>query len=311
MQVVSFDNESYLKILNVDTMRPFFMSIVSDSNHWMFISSNGGLSAGRKNIEYTLFPYYTDDKITESADITGSKSIFRIRTGNNIQIWEPFSERYTAKYDISRNLWKSIYGNKIIFEEVNHELGLTFSYQWNSSKIFGFVRKAWLKNFSGYKHQITLLDGIQNIMPYGVPGDLQRSTSNLVDAFRRSELETSSGIGIYALSAIIVDKAEPSEALKANITWSLGLDSPKHLLSSMQLDNFRKNREVTEETDIKGEKGAYFVCKEISLPAQSEKYWKIIANVNQNHAQIISLCKSIKDKVDLETQIQDDIDAGT
>ena len=77
-------------------MRPFFMSIVSDSNHWMFISSNGGLTAGRKNAEYALFPYYTDDKITESVDITGSKSIFQIHHNNEIHIWEPFSERFTV-----------------------------------------------------------------------------------------------------------------------------------------------------------------------------------------------------------------------
>ncbi|MBW6533459.1 MAG: hypothetical protein K0B11_00480 [Mariniphaga sp.] len=311
MEVVNHENENYFKILNHDVLRPFFMSIVSDANHWMFISSNGGLSAGRKNPEYALFPYYTDDKITESADITGSKTIFRVLTENQTHIWEPFSERFTGKFNISRNLYKSTYGNKIIFEEINNDLGLTFSYQWNSSKIFGFVRKAWLKNTSGNDYEITLLDGIQNIMPFGVPSDLQRSTSNLVDAYKRSELEPESGLGIYALSAIIVDKAEPSEALKANIAWSLGLEKLKYLLSSLQLDNFRKNREITEEADIKGEKGAYFLSSEITLPAGSEKNWKIIANVNQNHAQIISLCKKIKEKADLEAQIQADIDAGT
>ncbi len=311
MKVVQHENDSYFKISDHDGMRPFFMSIVSDSNHWMFISSNGGLSAGRKNPEYALFPYYTDDKITESADITGSKSIFRIQTDDSILIWEPFSERFTGKYSISRNLYKSIYGNKIIFEEINHDLGLKFSYQWNSSKLFGFVRKASLQNISGNDYPITLLDGIQNIMPFGVPSDLQRSTSNLVDAYKRSELEAASGIGIYALSAIIVDKAEPSEALKANIAWSLGLDKPKHLLSSLQLDNFRMNREVAEESDIKGEKGAYFVCAEILLPAQSEKNWKVIANVNQNSPQIIGLSQNIKDNINLERQIQEDVDSGT
>jgi hypothetical protein len=311
MKVVQHENESYFKISDHDGIRPFFMSIVSDSNHWMFISSNGGLTAGRKNPEYALFPYYTDDKITESADITGSKSIFRIQTDDSILIWEPFSERFTGKYSISRNLYKSIYGNKIIFEEINHDLGLKFSYQWNSSKVFGFVRKASLQNTSGNDYQITLLDGIQNIMPFGVPSDLQRSTSNLVDAYKRSELEAASGIGIYALSAIIVDKAEPSEALKANIAWSLGLDKPKHLLSSLQFDKFRMNREVAEESDIKGEKGAYFVCAEILLPAQSEKNWKLIANVNQNSPQIIGLSQNIKDNINLERQIQEDIDSGT
>ena len=61
---VNINNETYYKISNVDRMRPFFMSIVSNSKHWMFISSNGGLSAGRTNSNNALFPYYTDDKIT-------------------------------------------------------------------------------------------------------------------------------------------------------------------------------------------------------------------------------------------------------
>jgi hypothetical protein len=291
MKEVKFENESYFKISNHDAMRPFFMSIVSDANHWMFISSNGGLSAGRKNPEYALFPYYTDDKITESADITGSKTIFQIHINKDVLIWEPFSERYTDKYAISRNLFKSIYGNKIIFEEINHDLGLVFRYQWNSGKVFGFIRNAELINTSEKDYKITILDGLQNIMPYGVPSDLQRSTSNLVDAYKRSELEPSSGIGIFALSAIIVDKAEPSEALKANIAWSLGFDNPKYLLSSGQLKRFRQKHEIQGERDIKGEKGAYFVSSEISLPGNSGKKWKIIANVNQNHSQIISSCE--------------------
>ena len=56
------NGESFYKISNSDFMRPFFMSIVSNSDHWMFISSNGSLSAGRKNRNYALFPYYTEKK---------------------------------------------------------------------------------------------------------------------------------------------------------------------------------------------------------------------------------------------------------
>ncbi len=311
MKEVEFENESYFKISNHDKMRPFFMSIVSDANHWMFISSNGGLSAGRRNPEYALFPYYTDDKITESADVTGSKTIFQIHTDGDVLIWEPFSERYTGKYVISRNLYKNIYGNKIIFEEVNHDLHLTFRYQWNSGKVYGFIRKAELINNSDKECRITILDGIQNIMPYGVPSDLQRSTSNLVDGYKRSELDPASGIGIYALSAIIVDKAEPSEALKANIVWSLGLENPKYLLSSLQLNQFRHKHEIQEELDIKGEKGSYFVSSDISLPGNTTKKWKIIANVNQNHSQIISLSRSIQENSNLGKTVEEDIQSGT
>lgn len=309
--MVIHDNENYLKISNHDTMRPFFMSIVSDANHWMFISSNGGLTAGRKNPEYALFPYYTDDKVTESADMTGSKSIFQVNINGEVRLWEPFSDRFSDRYAISRNLYKSIYGNKVIFEEINHDLGLTFRYQWNSGNQFGFVRKAELINTASTDCRITLLDGIQNIMPYGVPSDLQRSTSNLVDAYKRSELEPNTGLGIYALSAIIVDKAEPSEALKANVAWSYGLENVTYLLSSGQLGAFRKKQPVQAEYDIKGEKGAYFISTEILLPGNSNKKWAIVGNVNQSQVQIVSLCQLIANNSDLEKLVQEDIDAGT
>ncbi|ASB49148.1 hypothetical protein [Alkalitalea saponilacus] len=311
MEVVDHNGERYFKINNHNAMRHFFMSIVSDSNHWMYISSNGGLSAGRKNPEYALFPYYTDDKITESADTTGSKTIFQVEIDGEKQVLEPFSERFTNKYNISRNIYKSIYGNKIIFEEINHDIGLTFRYQWSSSKRFGFVRRSEIINNSSKPCRINVLDGIQNVMPYGVPSDLQRSTSNLVDAYKRSELERESGIGIFALSAIIVDRAEPSEALKANIVWSIGLDQVTHLLSSAQLDKFRNFGKIIGESDVKGERGAYFVSSEISLSANSSKEWVIVAEVNQNHSQVVRLKETIKSDTDLMQQILVDVESGT
>ena len=173
------DGETFYQITNYDKMNPFFMSIVSDSNHWMFISSNGGLTAGRKNSEYALFPYYTDDKITESADITGNKSIFKVSKDNQEFMWEPLAVRSLGSYSTTQNLYKNRYGNKIIFEEVNHDLELIYRYQWSSSNAFGFVKKSKLINTGKEAVKVSLLDGIQNILPYGVNEGLQNSRSNL------------------------------------------------------------------------------------------------------------------------------------
>lgn len=311
LQYTQIGTDRYFKISDSDALRPFFMSIVSDSDHWMFISSNGGLSAGRKNADYALFPYYTDDKITESTEITGSKSIFLVHRDNIQQVWEPFSHRYEGIHRTSRNLYKHIFGNKIIFEEINHDLQLTFRVEWNSSDKFGFVRKARLLNNAATEANISLLDGIQNIMPYGVPSSLQATTSNLVDAYKRSELDKISGLGIYALSAIIVDKAEPSEALKANVAWSLGLENPTYLLSSLQLGAFRKGMPIQQEEDVKAEKGAYFLHQKTTLPPQGEKTWMIVANVNQSHSAVAQLLNFIKNEKELPQRIEADIAAGT
>ncbi|MEM7107623.1 MAG: hypothetical protein AAF519_05305, partial [Bacteroidota bacterium] len=308
---VKIDSELFFKISNVDQMRPFFMSIVSDSNHWMFIGSNGGLSAGRRDAENALFPYYTDDKIMESVEFTGSKTIFRILKASHSHVWEPFSIRYSDNYKLSRNLYKNQLGNKVLFEEINHDLGLTFRYEWNSSDTYGFIKKSTLINHGAETTKITFLDGIQNVMPYGVGSGLQNQRSNLVDAYKRSELDAASGIGIFALSAIIVDKAEPSEALKANIAWSTGVENPKHLLSSSQLEKFREGAEIVEERDVRAERGAYFISQVVTLSSQNQKEWWIIADVNQNVAAVTELSESIQYKSNLQEEISSDIEHGS
>ena len=310
-ELVTIEGEAFYKISHSEQMRPFFMSLVSDSNHWMFLSSNGALTAGRKNSEFALFPYYTDDKITESLEVTGSKTIFRVRKGGRELLWEPFSNRYEGLYKIRRNLYKNTYGNKIIFEEENLDLDLVFSYQWNSSNQFGFVKKAKLSNRAGEGVSVQLLDGLQNLMPFGVTTELQNTRSNLVDAYKKSELLPGSGLGIYALSAIIVDRAEPSEALKANTVWSSGIDKPAYLLSSLQLDAFRKGGEIGQETVLKGEKGAYFVMGDIELPAGGHQSWMLVANVNQGPADIPNLSKRLEEPASLVREVLEDVEAGT
>ena len=62
---VNIEGETFYQIENYDQMKDFFISVVSDSDHWMFISTRGGLTAGRINSENALFPYYTDDKVSD------------------------------------------------------------------------------------------------------------------------------------------------------------------------------------------------------------------------------------------------------
>ncbi len=308
---VEINNEVFYKISNLDGMRPFFMSIVSSSDHWFFISSTGGISAGRKNPSFALFPYYTDDKISESSEYTGSKTILLVKKEDKTYLWEPFSIRNHGIYKISRNLYKNYGGNKVIFEEINHDLNLTFVYEWNTSDEYGFIRKSRLENSTQDNITVRVLDGIQNILPYGVDEGLQNSTSNLVDAYKKCELETDSGLGIYSLSAIIVDKAEPSEALKANLVWSIGLNNSKKLLSSLQLDNFRFGKNIIQEVDIKAERGAYFVEKEVQLKPLGTENWMIVANVNQNMNNVVKIKSELTDPDTLLTKVYNSVSTGT
>ena len=66
------------KIKNVDHLDPFLMSLTSSDNHWMFISSNGSLTAGREKADHALFPYITDNLIHTSLNTTGPKTKINI-----------------------------------------------------------------------------------------------------------------------------------------------------------------------------------------------------------------------------------------
>ena len=138
-----------------------------------------------------------------------------------------------------------------------------------------------------------------------------RDRSNLGDAYKRNELEKSSGLGIYALSAVVVDRAEPAEALKANIAWSAGLDNPIRLVSSLQVKNFRKGKTMQGEEDVKAEKGAYLLNAEISLSAKAEKEWMIVADVNKNHSAVAKISDAIRNNANIVKEVNEDIEHGT
>jgi len=128
---VIIDEQPWYQISDVHLMPEFFISPVSSGDHWMFISSRGALSVGRKNPDSALFPYYSSDKLIDSSACTGAKTIIRKQVAEGqFETWEPFTERIALSESVSRNLYKNSLGNCLLFEEVNQRLNLAFSYSW-------------------------------------------------------------------------------------------------------------------------------------------------------------------------------------
>lgn len=305
--------EPYYQIENSDAIPPFFMSIVSSADHWLFISSNGGLSAGRVSAEQALFPYYTEDKITDNNDNTGSKTILWITKDNQAWLWEPFSARQYGQYDLKQNLYKNVPGTTLVFEEINLSLGLRVRYAWRTGEKFGFVKTTWIKNISSSdgELQIELLDGLQNILPANVSSSTQNTLSCLLDAYKHSELDIETGLGIFALNSTLTDLAEPSESLLATTVFQVGLAQTEHLLSSTQLDQFRSGMGITPEEEVRGRRGAYFVHARLALPAGGESTWHLVADTPQDSADIVALLQSLRrNPTQLYQEIEQDIAAN-
>ena len=250
-QFITINGERFYEIANYNEMQPFFISLASDTDLWMYLSSTGGLTAGRRSPGEALFPYYTDDKITENYETTGPRTVLEIvnrKSSNGKLIWRPFSERQQDVFDISRKIAKSTVGNQIVFCEENHTLGLRFSYLWAPAGKHGWIRRATLENLGTEALDIELTDKLLNILPAGVERKTQNEFSTLVDGYKKTELikitnhksQITNGLGLFRMEAILVDRAEPSESLTCNTVYCLGLPNASF-----------------EETNSKGVRGAF------------------------------------------------------
>ena len=310
-EFLALAGERYYAIRNVDRMAPFFISLVSNSDHWLFISSTGGLTAGRVSPDKALFPYITVDKIHESTPHTGSKTLIRTVANGKQREWEPFNRAHAGRYSTSCNLYKNLLGNKVCFEEVNHDLKLAFRYCWLTSDSYGFVRRCELENLGEQNCSVDLVDGLQNILPAGTPRFAQTNTSNLVDAYKWNELVEDKGLALYTLYSGITDRAEPCESLKATTVFCLGLDGHKLLLSGAQLEQFRRGAPLAQEIHKRGIRGDYLVNASLNLAPKASERWQLVAEVEQSQAQVVSLLHELSDPAAVAEAITQSVEKGS
>ena len=276
-QFISINGERFYEIANYDAMQPFFISLASDTDLWMYLSSTGGLTCGRRSPGEALFPYYTDDKITESYEFTGPRTV--------INEWRPFSNMQQPVYAISRNIAKSLVGNQIVFCEENHTLGLRFSYIWAPAGKHGWVRRATLENLNDEPTTIDLTDSLLNVLPAGVERKTQNEFSTLVDGYKKTEIIGC--LGLFRMEAILVDRAEPSESLTCNTVYCLGLPEADY-----------------SKTASKGVRGAFVAQARFELPAHGSQTWYNVLDVSQDAVAVHDLLHFVK-RADAIAQIEE------
>ena len=268
----------YYRIANCDRMPPFFMNVVTSSEIWLFVASNGGLTAGRVDAEHALFPYQTVDRVYDSAGVTGPFSALWVETDTGTSLWEPFAAHTSRLQDVTRCLYKSVEGDRVWFEERHRRLRLVFRYGWATAGAYGLVRTCELENPGGRDVSIRLVDGLRNLLPPGIPYRLQQESSCLVDAYKTAEAIPGTSLAVYALAAGIVDRAIPMESLRASTVWSEGLPQTEILLSDSQLDRFRDGGALASEGHRRGVRSVYAVSSHFVLAPRATQRWVMVAD---------------------------------
>ena len=292
---VDLDGEQAYRITGYDRMPAFFMSIPSSTDLWMFLSSRGGLTAGRVDAEGALFPYETVDRLLDGHLHTGPITRLRIRhQDGRLLRWSPFSSAPTDDAAIERAIVKNVVGNRVVFEERHLGLGLCLRSQWSACDEFGFVRSVSLQNLGAERVSIELLDGLRNVLPAGPSLALQQQASCLVDAYKRVDCDPRTGLGIFSLTAKILDRAEAAESLRANVVWTTGLDA-QVCLSARALETFEHGGWPKAETLLTGRRGNHFSLARFDLAPGETRRWHVVADVGLRHAEIVSLSARLQD----------------
>ncbi len=303
---VTIDGESYVCIRNVDKLSPFLMSIVSDSDHWLFVGSNSPFTAGRVDTDHALFPYQTVDKILRHPDTSGALTVMQVKRGEQWLLWEPWRDGHA--YRVSRHLYKHVYGTAVIFEEVNEDLHLRFRWSLTACEPYGFVRECRLENLQNEPVEVRYLDGWHQILPPGVTQDTFAQFSYLAAAYMRHESLPNSELALYTLNAGISDRAEACESLRAACAWSLGHTRPVILLTDRQVEAFRRGASVHAESGVRGEMGTYLVAASATVGWDRPHSWVSVADTGLDHAATVRLQSELSDPARLSRSLRDAIE---
>ena len=291
------------KIENFKSIDPFLMAITSSDDHWMYLSSSGCLSAGRQKAEYALFPYVTDDLLHKNSHFTGPVSCISVHQNNNRCIWQPFSNQIDS-YNKEQNLYKNSLGNKIVFEEINHTLGLTFLYSWQASGKYGFIKKTKLINHGDKKLNIKLIDGLRNILPAGIELRTQQEMSNLANAYKVSECNPDYNYTLYYMNALLMDKPAPGESLYSNIVWSYSKEEIEISVNEKAISEFLINSDFKKNHLLKGKEGSFLNYIEKKLCPDDEISWYIIADVQKSQLDVSNIIVDLKNHSTIQEKLE-------
>ena len=300
------EGERFICINALETIPTFFVSMISAQDHWFFTATNGALSAGRGSPGNSLFPYYTVDKIINNSNCTGPQTLIKVAD----KVWEPFKSSSERIFSIGRKIYKSINGDTLIFEEVNHDLNLTFSYTWSTSEKYGFIRRSKLVNSSDSAVEITMVDGLSDFLASGVDDRTHLAYSCLTDAYKVSELETSNQLLVHRMVASLVDEAIPLECLKATVLWSYGWDDASILIQQSDVEHYLNDPSFQSTDFSRGLRGCYYNAGSVKLGSNETKSWAIVADIDKTQSEVAALTIGLQNKDALWQSVIDDISEG-
>ena len=149
------------------------------------------------------------------------------------------------------------------------------------------------------------------MLPAGVDVDTQNRLSNLLDAYKRSEADERTGLGMFWLSSRLTDLAEPSESLYANVAWHVGLGDVDHLVSTQPAAGVPPRRAGRRPSTTSAASAGPTSCTTaISLAPAEQRTWSVVGDVEQDAADVVALRDLLTRPDELAALLEADVRAN-
>lgn len=227
MSNYSFDRSAFV-IKQFDKAKPFSSFLpglagLKGIPMWTFYVNRGQAvcSFGIRDKNSPIMEFSPASITYQSVSSKGFRTFIK-REGTQ-GIYEPFQ---SAAPDAAAERKMVILPNEIGIEEVNKEQGVAVKvtyFQVPNDDYAALVRKVEITNISGHPMKLELLDGLPEILPYGVENAGYKEVGNLL----RSWMEVynlDNSIPYYRVRSSTSDSAEVSEVQSGHFYLSFGQD---------------------------------------------------------------------------------------
>jgi hypothetical protein len=292
----------------LDSMAPFMLTLSSASDLWAYLTSNGGVTAGRRDADRAIFPYRTEDVLADDVATTGGVTRLRVTDARGASSeWRPFEPPHPDLPTVHRRLLKTDLGDVIHLEEERPDLAAVIRVTWRVSPRFGLVRTVTLSCADPRGIDVAVLDGVRNVLPPGVTARTQRELSPLLDAYKVTEIDPVTGLAWVRLNSGLTDRAEASESLTVSAMWQVGAHVDEHFISC---DVLAPRGGARGRVQVRGERAAYLVRFTRRVTPDLPARWSVVTDTDLDAPAIIELQHRLGDPGRLALALEADIALG-
>ncbi len=222
---------------------------------WVFYTNRGqGIASfGTSNKDNAILEFFPANKAYQTTTLLGFRTFLKVTRGGKAIFHEPFRENGAEQT-------LEISSHEFSVREINHELGLEISAHYFTvpgESLAVLARRLEIKNISRQPVSIELLDGLPQILPYGMNEFFTKNMSRTIEAWTVVD-NLGRNAPFFHLKVDATDRPEVVFIEAGNFSFSFMEEGTKPKLLDMIVDPRKIFDSVTDFTEPKLFKAAAF-----------------------------------------------------